>query len=73
MTTCYILADLMVALGRDPYHAQVIETLLLLFTLAPVVAAAPYLLVQWDKFKRADNARRRAAKKRRMERARKNV
>lgn len=66
--TCYIFADLLTMLGRDPYHAQVTETLFLMFALAPVVAGAPYLLARWDAYKRADNARRRAAQKRRMER-----
>ena len=66
--TCYIFADLMVLLGRDAYHARMTETLLILFALVPLAAAAPCLLAQWDKYKRADNARRRAAQKRRMER-----
>lgn len=39
-----------------------------LFLLAPIVAGAPYLLARWDAYKRADNARRRAAQRRRMER-----
>lgn len=68
MTTCYILADLMVLMGRDAYHAQMTETLLLLFALVPIVAAAPLLLAEWDKHQRAENARRRAARKRRLER-----
>ena len=63
--TCYIFADLMVLFGRDAYHAQMTETL---FLLAPIVAGAPYLLARWDAYKRADNARRRAAQRRRMER-----
>lgn len=50
--TCYIFADLLV----------------LLFLLAPIVAGAPYLLARWDAYKRADNTRRRAAQRRRMER-----
>lgn len=66
--TCYILADIMVLLGRDAYHARMTEILLIPFMLAPLVVTAPYLLTQWDKYKRADNARRRAAQKRRMER-----
>lgn len=66
--TCYIFADLMVLFGRDVYHAQMTETLLLVFLLTPLVIGGPYLLAQWDKFKRADNARRRAAFRRRMER-----
>ena len=32
------------------------------------VAGAPLLLAQWDRYKREDNARRRAAQRRRMER-----
>ena len=70
--TCYILADLMVFMGRDAYHAQMTETLLLLFLLVPIVAAAPLLLAEWDKYKRAENARRRAARKRQAERRRMN-
>jgi hypothetical protein len=54
--------------GRDAYHAQMTETLLLVFLLTPLVIGGPYLLAQWDKFKREDNARRRAAFRRRMER-----
>lgn len=65
---CYIFSDMMVLMGRDAYHAQMTESLLLLFLLVPIVAAAPYLLARWDAYKRADNARRRAAQKRRMER-----
>ena len=68
LMTCYIFADLMVLFGRDAYHAQMTETLLLVFLLTPLVIRGPYLLAQWDKFKRADNARRRAAQRRRMER-----
>ena len=66
--TCYIFADLLVLLGRDAYHAQMTETLFLLFLLAPIVAGAPYLLARGDAYKRDDNARRRAAQRRRMER-----
>lgn len=66
--TCYIFADLLVLLGRDAYHAQMTETLFLLFLLATIVAGAPYLLARWDAYKRADNTRRRAAQRRRMER-----
>lgn len=66
--TIFIFADLMELAGRDAYHAQMTETLLLVFLLPPLVISGPYLLAQWDKFKRADNARRRAAQKRRMER-----
>lgn len=66
--SAYIFADLMVWMGRDPWHAQCTETLLLAFILIPLVLALPYLVAQWDKYKRADNARIRAAKRRRMER-----
>lgn len=66
--TAFILAALMETLGRDSYHAACTEKLALLFLAAPLLAGAPYLLVQWDKYKRADNARRRAAHKRRVER-----
>lgn len=38
------------------------------FVTAPIVAGAPLLLAQWDRYKREDNARRRAAQRRRMER-----
>lgn len=64
----WIFADLQVALGATPYQADCIETFLLVFLGVPVVLACPYLLAQWDAYKRADNARRRAAQKRRMER-----
>lgn len=64
----FILADLMTALGRDAYHAQVTEFFFIIFVTAPIVAGAPLLLAQWDRYKREDNARRRAAQRRRMER-----
>ena len=64
----FIFADLLVALGRDPYHAQITEIFFIIFVTAPIVASAPLLLFQWDKYKREDNARRRAAQRRRMER-----
>ena len=54
--------------SRDAWHAACTEKLALLFLITPLVIGAPYLLAQWDRFKRADNARRRAAQKRRMER-----
>ncbi len=64
----FIFADLMELAGRDAWHAACTEKLALLFLITPLVIGAPYLLAQWDQFKRADNARRRAAQKRRMER-----
>lgn len=64
----FILADLMTALGRDAYHAQVTELFFIIFVTAPIVAGAPLLLAQWNRYKREDNARRRAAQRRRMER-----
>lgn len=39
--TCYIFADLMVMFGRDAYHAQITETLLLVFLLTPLVIGGP--------------------------------
>lgn len=60
----YIFADIMVALGRDPYHAQITEGLFLVFLLVPLVAAAPLLLARWAEWKRAENARRTAARRR---------
>lgn len=65
--SAFLFADLMVLMGRDAYHAQCTETLLA-FLLIPLVLAGPYLVVQWDKFKRADNARIRAWRRKRMER-----
>lgn len=68
MRSCaFILADLMVALGRDPYHAACTEMWLMVMIIAPVLVLAPYLLCCWDEYMRAENARRRAARKRRME------
>lgn len=64
----FIFADLMELAGRDAWHAACTEKLALLLLITPLVIGAPYLLAQWDHFKRADNARRRAAQKRRMER-----
>ena len=61
-------SNLLQLTGCDPWQAQCIETLTLLFVFAPIVAGLPLALVEWDKFKRADNARIRAAKRRRMER-----
>lgn len=66
--TIFIFADLMELAGRDAWHAACTEKLALLFFITPLVIGAPYLLAQWDRFKRADNARRRASQKRRMER-----
>lgn len=69
MRSCsFILADLMVALGRDPYHAACTEMWLMVMIIAPALVLAPYLLCRWDEYMRAENARRRAARKRRMER-----
>ena len=64
----FIFADLMELAGRDAWHAACTEKLALLFFITPLAIGAPYLLAQWDKFKREDNARRRAAFRRRMER-----
>jgi hypothetical protein len=73
MRSCsFILADLMVALGRDPYHAACTEMWLMVMIIAPVLVLAPYLLCRWDEYMRAENARRRAARKRIYERARRN-
>lgn len=63
----FIFSDLLQLTGCDPWQAQCIETLTLLFVFAPIVAGLPLALVEWDQFKRADNARIRAAKRRRME------
>ena len=65
----FIFSDLLQLTGCDPWQAQCIETLTLLFVFAPIVAGLPLALVEWDQFKRADNARIRAAKRRRMERS----
>lgn len=71
MRSCsFILADLMVALGRDPYHAACTEMWLMVMIIAPVLVLAPYLLCRWDEYMRAENARRMAARKRIYERAR---
>ena len=51
--TAFIIADIMVWTGTDPWQAHCIETM---------------LLAKWDAWKRDDNARIRAAKHRRMER-----
>lgn len=66
--TIFLFADLMELAGRDAWHAACTEKLALLFFITTLAIGAPYLLAQWDQFKRADNARRRAAQKRRMER-----
>ena len=66
--TIFVFASLMELAGRDAWHAACTEKLALLFFITPLVIGAPYLLAQWDRFKRADNARRRSAQKRRMER-----
>ena len=71
MRSCsFILVDLMVALGRDPYHAACTEMWLMVMIIAPALVLAPYLLHCWDEYMRAENARRRAARKRIYERAR---
>lgn len=71
MRSCsFILADLMVALGRDPYHAACTEMWLMVMIIAPALVLAPYLLCCWDEYMRTENARRRAARKRIYERAR---
>lgn len=67
-SAAFVLADLMVAFGRDPYHAACTEMWLMVMIIAPVLVLAPYLLCRWDEYMRAENARRRAARKRRMER-----
>jgi hypothetical protein len=68
MRCAFILADLMVALGRDPYHAACTEMWLMVMIIAPALVLAPYLLCRWDEYMRAENARRRAARKRLVER-----
>lgn len=71
MRSCaFILADLMVALGRDPYHAACTEMWLMVMIIAPVLVLGPYLLCRWDEYMRAENARRMAARKRIYERTR---
>ena len=64
----FIFQGFLQATGCTPYQAKCIETLAVLFILAPIVAGLPLALVEWAKFKRLDNARIRAAKRRRMER-----
>lgn len=70
MRCAYIMADIMVALGRDSYHAACTEMWLMIMIIAPVLVLAPYLLYRWDEYMRAENARRRAARKRIYERVR---
>ena len=43
-SSAFILADLMVALGRDPYHAACTEMWLMVMIIAPVLVLAPYPL-----------------------------
>lgn len=69
-SSAFILADLMVAFGRDPYHAACTEMWLMVLIIAPVLVRGPYLLLRLDEYMRAENARRRAARKRIYERAR---
>lgn len=69
-SSAFILADLMVALGRDPYHAACTEMWLMVLIIAPVLVLGPYLLFRLDEYMRAENARRRAARKRIYERTR---
>lgn len=64
----FIVADFLQMTGSNPWQAQCIETVTLLFFITPIVAGLPLALVEWDKYKRAENARIRAAKRRRMER-----
>nr|DAU11822.1 MAG TPA: voltage-gated potassium channel protein [Caudoviricetes sp.] len=45
---------------------------LMVLIIAPVLVLGPYLLCRWDEYIRAENARRRAARKRIYERARNN-
>lgn len=66
--TIFIFADLMELAGRDAWHAACTEKLALLFLVTPLVIGAPYLLARWDKFKRADNARIREHKRKKLER-----
>lgn len=68
MAVGWIFSDLEMALGATAYQAACIEQFTLVFLAAPLILAAPYLLARWDAYKRADNARRRSAQKRRMER-----
>lgn len=68
MRCAFIFADIMVLLGRDPYHAACTEKFMLVFALAPLVALAPYLLYRWDEYQRREKARRRAARRRKLER-----
>ena len=46
------------------------EMWLMVMIIAPALVLAPYLLCRWDEYMRAENARRRAARKRIYERAR---
>ena len=64
----FIFSRLLEAGGYTPYQAQCIEPLFVMFLIVPVIVGLPMLLAEWDKFKRADNARIRVAKRRRMER-----
>ena len=64
----FIFSDLLQLTGCDPWQAQCIETLTLLFVFAPLVAGRPRALVEWDQSNRPDHARIRAATRRRMER-----
>lgn len=48
MKCAFILADLMVALGRDPYHAACTEMWLMVMIIAPALVLAPYLLCRLD-------------------------
>lgn len=68
MAVGWIFADLEMLLGATPYQAHCIETFLVAFLSVPLILSCPYLLARWDAYKRADNARRRAAQRRRMER-----
>ena len=64
----FIFQGFLQATGCTPYQAKSIETLAVLLIHTPIDAGQPLALVEWDKFKRSDNARIRAAKRRRMER-----
>lgn len=68
MRCAYVFADLMVALGRDPYHAACTEMWLMVLIAGPLLVALPYLLYRWDAYQRAENARRRAVRRRMVER-----
>ena len=67
-SAAFIFADIMVWTGTDPWQAHCTEVLALLFLITPMLVSAPLLLAKWDAWKRDDNARIRAAKRRRMER-----